>query len=153
MVETCNYTSIQHNEIAVFMVNANYFVYRYLPMNVIVKGHAAITCKILNPLLTAYGKLKRITDKFLQQPYTNSALPGYYSGCGPYICCKWEAHKSCSCMTQQTVKTATLPCSCNPLSALEVSQDTSWFYLLALITGVFTIFLALLPWTHMSPFS
>jgi len=37
------------------MVNANYFVYQYLPMNVIVKGHAAITCKILNPLLTAMG--------------------------------------------------------------------------------------------------
>jgi hypothetical protein len=70
------------------MVNANYFVYWYLPMNVIVKGHAAITCKISNPLLTAYGRLKRITDKFLQQPYTNSALPGYYSGHGPYICSK-----------------------------------------------------------------
>jgi hypothetical protein len=57
------------------MVNANYFVYWYLPMNVTVKGHAAITCKILNPLLTSYGRLKRITDTFLQQPYTPSALP------------------------------------------------------------------------------
>jgi hypothetical protein len=45
-------------------------------MNVTVKGHAAITCKILNPLLTAYEGLKRITDNFLQQPYTNFALPG-----------------------------------------------------------------------------
>ena len=88
MVEAYSYTSIQHNEIVVFMVNADYFVYWYLPMNVIVKGHAAITCKILNPLLTAYGRLKRITEKFLQQPYTNSALPGYYSRHGPYICYK-----------------------------------------------------------------
>jgi hypothetical protein len=88
VVEACSYTSIQHNEIVMFIVNATYFVYWYLPMNVIVKGHAAITYKVLNPLLTAYGRLKRITDKFLQQPYTNSALPGYYRGHGPYICCK-----------------------------------------------------------------
>jgi len=88
VAEACSYTSIQHNEIVVFMVNANFFVYWYLPINVTVKGHAATTCKILNPLLTAFGGLKRITDKFLQQPYTNSALPGYYSGHGLYICCK-----------------------------------------------------------------
>jgi len=71
VVEACSYTSIQHNEIVVFMVNVNYLVYWYLPMNVIVKGQVAITCKILNLLLTAYGRLKRVTDKFLQQPYTH----------------------------------------------------------------------------------
>jgi len=55
VVETSSYTSTQHNKIAVFMVNVDYFVYWYLPMNVIVKGHPVTTCKILNPLLTAMG--------------------------------------------------------------------------------------------------